>query len=63
MRAFKKLDVIWSAEAGHTTSNFLKAVFHKFYLVHSWILCPRYNCNVDEVNDDDTCSVSTADFK
>ena len=22
--------------------NFLKAVFHKFYLVHSWILCPKY---------------------
>ena len=20
--------------------NFLKTVFHKFYLVHSWILCP-----------------------
>ena len=24
----------------HITSNFLKAVFHKFPLVHSWILCP-----------------------
>ena len=23
-------------------SIFLKAVFHKFYLVHSWILCPIY---------------------
>ena len=23
-------------------SNFLKAVFHKIYLVHSWILCPIY---------------------
>ena len=23
--------------------NFLKAVFQKFYLVHSWILCPIYN--------------------
>ena len=21
--------------------NFLKAVFHKIYLVHSWILCPK----------------------
>ena len=20
--------------------NFLKAAFHKFYFVHSWILCP-----------------------
>ena len=27
----------------HIPSNFLKAVFHKFYLVHSWILCPIYN--------------------
>ena len=26
----------------HITSTFLKAVFHKFYLVHSWILYP--NC-------------------
>ena len=25
----------------HIPSNFLKAVFHKFYLVHSWILCPK----------------------
>ena len=24
---------------GHTTSNFSKAVFCKFYLVHCWILC------------------------
>ena len=24
------------------TSNFLKAVFHKFYLVHSWIYCLNY---------------------
>ena len=23
-------------------SNFLKTVFHKFYVVHSWILCPIY---------------------
>ena len=26
--------------ADHTTSNLLKAVFQKFYFVHSWILCP-----------------------
>ena len=25
------------------TSNFLKAVFHKFNLVHSWILCPIWD--------------------
>ena len=30
----------WSTQADHSPSNFLKAVFHKFYLVHSWILCP-----------------------
>ena len=23
-----------------TYSNFLKTAFHKFYLIHSWILCP-----------------------
>ena len=26
--------------------NFLKAVFHKFYLVHSWILCPIWMCDL-----------------
>ena len=24
------------------TLNFLKAVFHKFHLVHSWMLCPIF---------------------
>ena len=28
----------------HNLSNFVNAVFHKFYLVHSWILCPKYTC-------------------
>ena len=41
-RAFKKFEVIWSAEAKHITSNIFKATFHKFHLVHSWILCPIY---------------------
>ena len=27
-------------KADHTSSNFLKAYFHKFYLVSIWILCP-----------------------
>ena len=27
----------------HITSGFLKAVFHKFYLVHSWISWPKYS--------------------
>ena len=31
----KKMKVISFALADHTTSNFLKAVFHKFHLVHS----------------------------
>ena len=31
----KKIEVILSASADHITSNFLKAVFRKFYLVHS----------------------------
>ena len=34
---FKKTEVIWSALADHTTSKILKDVFHKFYLLHSWI--------------------------
>ena len=40
--AFKKFKVIWSTSANHITSNFLKAVFHNFYLVHSGILCLKY---------------------
>ena len=31
----------------HTISNCLKAVFHKFYLVHSWILCPISSSTYD----------------
>ena len=27
-------------------SNFLKAFFRKFYLVHSWIFCPVHRCTV-----------------
>ena len=38
--AFKKFEVIWSDWADHIASNFLKTAFHKFHLVHSWILCP-----------------------
>ena len=34
--------VTFSTEADHIPSNFLKSVFHKFYLFHSWILCPKY---------------------
>ena len=30
----------WVFKADHTPSNFLKPVFHKFHLVHSWILWP-----------------------
>ena len=40
--AFKKFELIWSAEVDHITSNLLKAVFHKFSLVHYWILCPIF---------------------
>ena len=29
--------------ADHIFSYFLEAVFHKFHLVHSWILCPIYS--------------------
>ena len=40
--AFIKFEVIWSALAHQITSNFLKAVFHKFQLVHPWILTPIF---------------------
>ena len=35
-------DMVWSTSADHITSDFLKAVFHKLQLVHSWIFCPIY---------------------
>ena len=38
--AFKKFGRIWSASVDF--SNILKAVFHKIYLVRSWILCLIY---------------------
>ena len=37
--AFKNFEVVSSALEDHTLSNFLKAVFHKFCLFHSWIHC------------------------
>ena len=33
---------------GYITSNFLKALFHKFQLYHFWILCLIYNDGVFE---------------
>ena len=33
----------------HINSDFLKAVFHKFYLVHSWIHCPILNMQYNSV--------------
>ena len=35
-------------KADNITSNFIKAVFHKFYLVHSWIPWPVYNKNASK---------------
>ena len=32
--AFKKFEVMLSAQEDYITSNFLKAVFHKFHSVH-----------------------------
>ena len=37
--ALKIFEVICFASADHITSNFLKALFQKFKLVHSWISC------------------------
>ena len=40
--AFKKFEDIWSSfDRPYTPSNFLKALFHKFCLVHSWIIWLR----------------------
>ena len=33
-------------EADHILSDFLKTVFHKFYLVHSWILYSIYSAKM-----------------
>ena len=38
----KNLKGYYLPKADHTSSNILKAVFHKFYLVHSWILSSIY---------------------
>ena len=40
-QSLKSLKEYCLFKAYHTPSNFLKAVFHKFYLVHFWILCPN----------------------
>ena len=40
--SFQKFDGHGMLQAGHTHSNFVKIVFHNFYLVHSWILCHIY---------------------
>ena len=40
-QSLKNLKGYGLLQAGHTPSNVLKAWFHKFYLVHSWILCPK----------------------
>ena len=37
--AFKIFEGVWSAWVDNTPSTFLNTVFHKFYLVNSWILC------------------------
>ena len=36
----KKIEVIWSAQVDHVSSDFSKAVFQNFYLVHSWTKWP-----------------------
>ena len=33
--AFKKSEVMWSASVDHMATNYLKAVLHEFYLIHS----------------------------
>ena len=55
MRNFK--EILWSARVDHTIANFLKSVFHKFYLVHSWIpwfKCWERNIEIKEIQDRQT---------
>ena len=40
-KPFKNLKGYGLPKVDHTLSNFLKAVFNKFYLVHFWILFPK----------------------
>ena len=35
-----------SVEADHLTSNFLKAISHKFFMLHSWIPWPICKCQL-----------------
>ena len=41
--ALKEFEGVWSAWSRPYPFEFLKAVFHKFYLVHSWYLCSKYS--------------------
>ena len=36
--------------ADNTLSHFVNAVFLKFYLVHSWIICPKYTMEFTLLN-------------
>ena len=38
---FKNLKGYGLLKVDYAPSNFLKAVFHKFYLFHPWIICPK----------------------
>ena len=39
----------WDKAFKSGLSNFLKVVFHKFYLVHCWILCPTSSGSWSEI--------------
>ena len=41
--AFKDLKLYGLLKQTIITKHFLKAVFHKFNLIHSWVLCPIYH--------------------
>ena len=47
--AFKKIEFTFSVKIDHVIGNFLKAVFHKFFLIHSripWLLMLRFFNNM-----------------
>ena len=48
-KGYRKNSVAWTTNGAKYSRidqvKFLKAIFNKFYLVHSWIRCPKFSCN------------------
>ena len=46
----------------HISSNLLKAVFHKFYLVHSCIFCPIFSATINIFLQEKPISLSSTGY-